>query len=1124
MTAPVVIDTETERRYELEPTPIGEGATAKTWKGLDPTDIKAAPVAVKIARSDTRADLLVQFWDELSILERLQRTDAKESVVWAHKGKLADGTPGDIIVMEYIPREWQLSYAPRTPDGRFQEALALEVGIAYARLLSAAHRVSIASRGDRKSGDLYWDANHKRLVVLDWNRAGDMPRPTDASQSKKSLREEAIRQDIRIFGQVWAELLLGRRVDALPALDDVTDPAWAVLSRGWRSILMQARDARETWGYHTADELLQDLLTHQARLAVAAEAPGNLLDKAQSEVAESRRATDPVAQARHAEEALTWLDLAERTSGQATVSPKLTAVKEEASQFASLATVEAAEAVKRIRAALNVFNDQRAYDTAVEALRRLSGSDLAMRRAALRIERWAIVARVGISAARARAENFRPAVDLLTQLVETLEDPATQNDKTVLTGESTTLSQAENNVSDGFREEFRQLIQPIAMELEIRDLVAAAQAETVDTAHVATQYADAVARWQDLARVRSDYAQKLRADIGALDAQISQAQAEKGLAVSVEEARETFAATVNALRQEFQRADDGWPDVGKLCLDSRDAFNTLAKQDAATDEEQADYAFVSHALYVDDLLTLGYTEPALDHLRQRTDAPLSEDDRALLLAGCQRAILASLRTLCLEDGWRWPDQLNDTERMLGRLTPIAPPVLGLASEVQSYVEEWKACFTQYRQALAKTLAPSDAPTSDTPLPFPDDPQVALAALDNHQVDDILDAAGNVQLFSRKPLSDDQAGPLSNQHLLRMRQAHRLSDDLKRLQQQISFTQAEMDAPAATLTARLDALNDSLHTHQSLFEQSQQIGESLTDVEHNLARIETARKALEEIDRQRDQLRRSAEKLEDDARAYVQKVTFAQASIERLKESETELHKSNDAFSQALDTALQFHRKAEDAQRKTQEAAGRLNRAIEQVKRDEAVIQETETKTEVLDRRLTELDKQLTDIDQRRQAYEDRCRQLETVLHSLTAPDSTRVDRPVTLSSDSWVSEELERQVTTRVASKTQALERRMDGLAQELSELRGSLNGQARVAARDQVAAPAPGVVHPYAAEASRRGASRAKPTVQQLESSGSKLGKIWNDYRVYFIVTPIVLAAVVILVFAILHFVLKVL
>ncbi len=277
-----IVSASTGEQYTLVKE-LGRGATSRVYLG----ECDGQRVAVKIGLSNLRGDELVRFWSELELIKALSHTG---NVPTAERGTVRRVPNAPVLLLEYVPNEWRLT--EQLHDASAAEQLALAAAGQYASLLVEMHNVGISSRGDRKLTDFRW--HDGRLIVIDWNRA---------------IREEGsaswpyVRQDVRLFGRLWAVLLtFNFTSETVPPL---FDEQWGGLWLGWQRLIRDSLQSRANGGYHSADALqtaVQRLQTyHQS-------APAKLILDA--EQMRRRADTQPVSQGELLE-LLTYLDVVE---------------------------------------------------------------------------------------------------------------------------------------------------------------------------------------------------------------------------------------------------------------------------------------------------------------------------------------------------------------------------------------------------------------------------------------------------------------------------------------------------------------------------------------------------------------------------------------------------------------------------------------------------------------------------------------------------------------------------------------------------------------------------------------------------------------------------------------------
>lgn len=355
----IVIDRENKKEYTVDfEKPLGAGATATVYAGVTHTGERAA---VKIARRGTPQDQLLLFWQELDVVSKIRKTH-NEHVPWAFAGLSTKDTDLAIILLEFVDNKYQLlNYAQADPQSAHTAVLphdlAVETAIQYARLLADMHRNWITTRGDRKATDFRWlpqanrdSVTNGRLVVLDWNRAGDANENNTFSETYRRLKDselqqltkkqkelyqlhqDYIHQDIRILGDFWLTFLVGKTIDQAAEEEIQRLVPW-----GLRDILNSCRVSRPGRGYKSAEEVVSQLQIYQELLN------SNLQNLAQTLQADIEKEIPSVLEKiQKAREALTIADLLQRRNEASTLSSTLRQwgeenLRDEANQISALA-------------------------------------------------------------------------------------------------------------------------------------------------------------------------------------------------------------------------------------------------------------------------------------------------------------------------------------------------------------------------------------------------------------------------------------------------------------------------------------------------------------------------------------------------------------------------------------------------------------------------------------------------------------------------------------------------------------------------------------------------------------------------------------------------------------------
>jgi hypothetical protein len=264
-----VIDQETGISYRLTKY-ISAGATAAVYEA-EPESAGGAPigrtsftpglqaqqgdnVAVKYALN---ASWREHFEAERHRLNQIWQASLKHYCVRASKGVAENDPDLPVIIMELLPHRWEIFN--QRPNGYLDEDTGLQLAEQYAELLDILHSKLGLTCGDRKGGDLYWDPDKRRLIVIDWNVA--TPRPAQGADSAAQARDLAlVRADIAIFGRILYELLVGYPPKEAVDVDESNgngDDRWRKLTRGTRYLLARMVSSQQSRRFDNARELLQ---------------------------------------------------------------------------------------------------------------------------------------------------------------------------------------------------------------------------------------------------------------------------------------------------------------------------------------------------------------------------------------------------------------------------------------------------------------------------------------------------------------------------------------------------------------------------------------------------------------------------------------------------------------------------------------------------------------------------------------------------------------------------------------------------------------------------------------------------------------------------------------------------
>ncbi len=192
-----------------------------------------------------------RFWAEYEVLKKVNEKWSKSfpsfpsPFLQAEQGQM-EGQDVDVLVMEFVPEEWELSTLLLKKKGMDREKLALEAALQYARLLEVLHAAKYTCT-DRKVGDFFFDEKHSRLIVLDWNVVHD-------------YKPEEVPNEHGIFATLWYQFLVGKNPPVVfNPLDDETwldDKTQTEISLGTRELLTNIWFGRYA---NKADELAKDI-------------------------------------------------------------------------------------------------------------------------------------------------------------------------------------------------------------------------------------------------------------------------------------------------------------------------------------------------------------------------------------------------------------------------------------------------------------------------------------------------------------------------------------------------------------------------------------------------------------------------------------------------------------------------------------------------------------------------------------------------------------------------------------------------------------------------------------------------------------------------------------------------
>ena len=441
-----------------------------------------------------------------------------------------------------------------------------------------------------------------------------------------------VRQDLRGFGQLWAEFTVGRRVTVLPDADDERDPSWAPLSRGLRVILSRALGSRASWGYARAQDLASDLAEH---LRCWDQPPAEAQRQAESLYNAALKAQDPDERARLADRVLTWVDLALRNKGDS--SPDSSRSRPCWVGRASRSP-RSAKSLSKLssgsRGSWTCRLTQRAAQVAEEARCRLPTPG------ALRLSRWLLVARVGVRGNElgrdmgATVRALQECALKMEQVSSVASPKAVVSRESLLQSARAALERAER-ASSG---DLAPLLGPFRLEIEIRAWLLQAAHETVPPYHDGAD-GRAVSAWNSLAATDAFYAQSLRVELVELDRRLAADASQSDLGQLIERKRDNLALAVSEVLASLPSEQGAWPDLaGKLEL-ARGGYRALrALLPEPGENERGQYELTSWLADVNDCMVRGDVPCALARVQAMPVPPIPEPQRcagALSLPVCR---------------------------------------------------------------------------------------------------------------------------------------------------------------------------------------------------------------------------------------------------------------------------------------------------------------------------------------------------------------------------------------------------------------------------------------------------------------------------------------------------------
>ncbi len=227
--------------YILKPDLLGKGEISRVFPAYRQHEAPAQPLwAIKLAKDEQHNIYLEREYETITTLRQVWQSLPAATATQPLSPPLLDvqlGTATDgrkALVMQPILRHSLLEIFEGLITPLEQEKFAIAVASQYVNLLQTLDKANISCL-DRNLGDLWWLGNLEsgHLVVTDWN--------VITKSSNLTL-------DLRRFGLLWFELLIGRqmpanfrpmRKDFTQIKDKVSYGLWYIIGRALGSIESQ---------------------------------------------------------------------------------------------------------------------------------------------------------------------------------------------------------------------------------------------------------------------------------------------------------------------------------------------------------------------------------------------------------------------------------------------------------------------------------------------------------------------------------------------------------------------------------------------------------------------------------------------------------------------------------------------------------------------------------------------------------------------------------------------------------------------------------------------------------------------------------------------------------------------
>ena len=798
--------------YRLDPIPLGEGGTATVWCGRQEDALGAQPIAVKIAHPSSTPSEIEAFWAEYDILRELGSTNAKRCVPTAGRG--FDPTKPDvpIILMELVPDDWQLTLTSQATGGRLLETLAVETAVQYADLLVAAHAIQITSRGDRKARDLRCDrtASPPRLIVLDWNRAQKIP-----LGAPSSLQQELVCQDVRGFAKLWSELVLGFRLDALPALDSADLVEWSDLTRGLRTILTRAWHAGNIGGYSDAHVLRSALVAHRTQLERLERRDAKFfLEQASIKIEKA----DSNLRADVADDLFTLLDFAVRSNGAIAHDPQFIEIEKWAQSKASKHLQHANRTLEAVREKIGQGYYEEAIEQIAEAIGKLGQVDRASLGIFQQLLRWTWIAHAGAKGNELRVD-MQEAIQQLAECVAKVETLAAQKEDSFF--ELYSVKQIFEQSTAKMLPEIRYEIRPLELELEIRQQLAAIVIVKEDPTQLygALQDIQLSNAWQELGVREALFAKGLESTLPMLEDRLYVANVAK-----LDQApHELFAANferIRALLQPDHVVQIPWRDFSTEIQSARENFRALVLLPSGVNNtERATYDFVCWLDKINSLMVRQDTLAALRLAQNPLATFISNSSCFEVEKHCARIAITELQTLLEPDyGWRWPDELRRAQSLrecLERTAEQFPDSMTELKNLSLTLEAWDSDLRKLREALGFSEGDNDYTRL---LLDPASESLIENEIQENQIDALLQSDAEyqkIEVFDRTVLSDKSLdcrveSILAARHMARLaKRTQILFQDIRRLGQDIDLVMQALPEYETRLQQSLSTVTDAM---------------------------------------------------------------------------------------------------------------------------------------------------------------------------------------------------------------------------------------------------------------------------------------------------------------------------